>query len=78
MSETDKIPLALLAREIGRLTGAQPPKNRKLWMLIVDGTLPAEQTNGRWTVLRSDLPAIVEILRQAETAPRRIRTPVAA
>jgi hypothetical protein len=76
MSESDKIQLAFLARELRLLSDQRPPKNRKLWEMIVDGDLPAEQEGGRWFVKRADLPAIVEILRRAETAraaPKRVR-----
>jgi hypothetical protein len=81
MSESDKIQLAFLVRELAPLLDQRPPKNRKLWEMIVDGDIPAEQTGGRWFVKRADLPGIVEILRQVETArpvPKRIRTTSAA
>lgn len=81
MSESDKIQLAFLTRELAKLTDQRPPRNRKLWEMIVDGDLPAEQEGGRWFVKRADLPAIVEILRRAEAtrpAPKRIRTSAAA
>ena len=47
-----------LTRELRTLTGQETPTKRKLYELIVDGYLPAEQVNGRWYVTRADLPAI--------------------
>jgi hypothetical protein len=81
MSDGDKIQLAFLVRELAPLTDQRLPKNRKLWEMIVDGDIPAEQVGGRWFIKRADLPAIVEILRRAETArpaPKRIRATSAA
>jgi len=38
------------------------PTYRKLWTMVVDGRLPAEQVNGRYQVARASLPAIAALL----------------
>jgi hypothetical protein len=73
---SDRIPLPLLSRELAQLTSERRPRPGKLWEMVVAGDLPAEQVGGRWFVERADLPAIVKILRTAQTArpaPKRVR-----
>lgn len=47
MNDVKKVPLASLARELTTMTGSSP-SYRKLWSMIVNGELPAEQVNGRY------------------------------
>lgn len=56
------VALTALPRELTALTGKQAPSYRKLWSLIVDGRVSANQVNGRYQVPRTDLPAIAVLL----------------
>lgn len=66
----DFIPLPALSRELTALTGKQSPSYRQLWTLTVDGRIPAEQRNGRYQVMRTDLPGIAASL--GLTTPDRV------
>jgi hypothetical protein len=57
---TDEFALSLLPRELAAYTGRPTPSYRDLYMRVVDGRLPAHQTNGRWFIRRTDLPVIAE------------------
>lgn len=67
---TDYVPLTALSRELTTFAGKQAPNYRKLWMLTVDGRIPAEQMNGRYQVRRADLPGIAVSL--GLTTPDRV------
>jgi hypothetical protein len=54
-----KVPLTQLSRELSALTGRPAPNYRKLWNMVVNGELPADQVNGRYTV---DVVAAAETL----------------
>ena len=56
------IPLSLTSRELARRFGGSAPAYRRLYELVLDGKLPAEQVNGRWFVDEADLPAIAATL----------------
>ncbi len=48
---TNRVPLTALSRELTARTGKPAPGYRKLWSMIVNGELPAEQLmNGRYEV----------------------------
>jgi hypothetical protein len=51
----ERIPLPHVPRELQKLTGKQPPKYRDVYGRVVDGALPAEQSNGRWSTTRGEL-----------------------
>jgi hypothetical protein len=75
MTDTALVALTALPRELAALTGGDVPSYRKLWTMVVDGRLPALQTNnGRYQVARSDLPNICASLglrlKEAAPAPR--------
>ena len=58
-----KIRLSNLPRELARLTDAPIPRARRLYALVLDGRIPAEQgSNGRWMLAHDDLPVIAERL----------------
>ena len=59
---TDTLALTALPRELSAFTGQQAPSYRKLWTMVVDGLLPAEQISGRYRVRRADVPAIATTL----------------
>jgi hypothetical protein len=56
---TKRVPLTALSRELTALTGQPAPGYRKLWTMVVNGELPAEQVNGRYTV---DVRAVAQTL----------------
>lgn len=58
MTHLEMVALTALPRELVALTGGEVPSYRKLWTMVVDGRLPAEQVNGRYQVRRSDIPEI--------------------
>lgn len=47
---TKLIPLSQATRALAGLTGQNPPPYRKLYELILDAKIPAEQINGRWHI----------------------------
>jgi hypothetical protein len=47
---TKRVPLTALSRELAALTGKPAPNYRKLYLAILDGKLPADQVDGRYTV----------------------------
>jgi hypothetical protein len=61
------IPLTQVPREIDKLTG-RLLSYRRLYNLILDGRVPAEQDNARWQIRRADLPAIITQLGLTSTA----------
>jgi hypothetical protein len=63
----DRIPLSRVAGEIRRAHGGNHTY-REIYNKVLDGEVPAEQTNGRWHVGRADLPAIAKKLNQKEQA----------
>lgn len=62
MTNQETVALTALPRELATLTGKPSPSYRRLYSLTLDGSLPAEQDNGRWFVRRTDLPAIAAML----------------
>jgi hypothetical protein len=66
----DKIPLTSVSRELAALTNAQAPSYRKIYLAVLDGTIPAEQVNGRWHVQRGNLRKIAETFGMAPKTPR--------
>jgi hypothetical protein len=58
----DSILLPHLPRELAEFTGSAPPSYRRIYGLVLDGRVPAEQANGRWSVKREHLPMIAEAL----------------
>ena len=56
----DRIPLALVPRELAYRTDGQPPSYRRVYVAILNYNLPAEQENGRWNISRADLPLYAE------------------
>jgi len=56
----DRIPLALVPRELAYLTDGQPPTYRRVYKAVLDYAVPAEQENGRWNISRADLPLFAE------------------
>ena len=69
---TETIALTALPREVATYTGQQAPSYRKLWTMVVDGLLPAEQISGRYRVRRADLPAIVVQLGLSPAQPTSV------
>jgi hypothetical protein len=66
---SERFPSTHLSRELAAFRpGCAVPGHRKLWCLIVDGKIPAEQENGRWIIQRTDLPAIAAVLGLTEHA----------
>jgi len=64
---TNRVPLVGLSRELTARTGRPAPGYRKLWLMIANGELPADQlANGRYVV---DPDVIAEKL--GMTAPSR-------
>jgi hypothetical protein len=66
-----EVPLSDLPREIAALNGGRghTPKYRELYNACVDARIPAKKgINGRWTVLRRNVPAIAR--KFAEPAER--------
>lgn len=57
VTNPEMVALSALPRDLSALTGQQAPNYRKMWSMVVDGLLPAEQVNGRYRVRRADLPA---------------------
>jgi hypothetical protein len=58
-----RIPLAQLPRKLAQQNNGPAPSYRACYLAIVDGRLPAEQSdNGRWTVAEDDLAAIAATL----------------
>jgi hypothetical protein len=55
-------PLPRLGAKLIELTGKPGPGYRKLYALVLDGTLPAETRNGRLFVPDADLPRVVQML----------------
>ena len=69
MPSMERVPLSTLPREICALNGGRPPGYRTLYNACVDAKIPADRgENGRWTVLRRDLPLIAKLFRTASTA----------
>ena len=66
----DRSPLSELPRELKRATG-ETPKYRAIYAKVLDGDLPAEKINGRWTYSHEDLPIIAETLGLAIRTLRR-------
>ena len=66
----DRSPLSELPRELKRATGGTP-KYRAIYAKVLDGDLPAEKINGRWTYSHEDLPIIAETLGLATGSLRR-------
>jgi hypothetical protein len=59
----ERVNLAQVPLELGKLTGATPPSYRRVYNAAIDGRLPgAEHVNGRWGVRRSRLPEVAEAL----------------
>jgi hypothetical protein len=58
---SDKIPLPLLPRELSALAGSSPPY-RRLYNLVLNGDLPADNDGARWFVDRARLPDIARAL----------------
>ena len=56
------LPLTLLPAALMAHTGRRSPNYRKLWLLAVEGGMPAEQVGGRWYVRRDAVPAIARVL----------------
>ncbi len=76
MKTTERVALTALSGELKALTGVEvAPSYRKLWVMTVDGRLPATLVSGRYQVSRDDLPAICEMLglRLKNAAPRAAR-----
>jgi hypothetical protein len=57
----ERIPLSCVPSELRREHGAEHTY-RKVYNGVLDGVVPAQQTNGCWHVGRSDLPAIAKAL----------------
>ena len=62
MTNIEMVALAALPRELADLIEGQPPSYRRLYNMVLDARIPATLDNGRWTVRRIDLPAIVATL----------------
>jgi len=53
------VPLTQASPGLTALTGQPAPNYRKLWMMVVNGELPAQQIGGRYFV---DLRAAAKVL----------------
>lgn len=81
-----RIPLTALPREIAPLIEGVPPSYRRFYFMALDARIPGVQgEDGRWSVLRSDVPAIIQAaglrLKGSASAPaksRRTAVPAAA
>jgi hypothetical protein len=64
---TKQVPLTKLPLELAKLTGKPPLSYRRLYLLVLDGKIPAEQdpVTGRYTV---DVRAAVDALGMTEAA----------
>jgi len=62
MEDMEKVALTALPRDLNALTGSQSPSYRRLYFMVLDGRVPAQQVNGRYFVRRSDLPGIAAML----------------
>ena len=61
MTDTERVPLSELPREISALNGGHTPSYRTLYNACIDARIPADKgDNGRWTVLRRNLPLIAK------------------
>jgi hypothetical protein len=58
MPNESTIPLTLLPRELSAYTGKPAKSYRYLYSKVLDGVIPAELINGRWSVQRANVPAI--------------------
>lgn len=75
---TARIPLSALPREIAPLIEGAPPSYRRFYFMVLDARIPGEQNeDGRWSVLRSDVPAIIQAaglrLKASAAAPAKSR-----
>jgi hypothetical protein len=60
---SDRVSLTELPREISALNGGRTPTYREVYNACVDAKIPADKgDNGRWTVLRRNVPMIAKIL----------------
>ena len=58
-----RTPLPLLGRKLrDRNLVDRVPPYREIYNAVLDGRIPAEQDNGRWSVADPDLPLIAAIL----------------
>ncbi len=84
MADRELVPLTAIPRELIALTGKSAPSYRTIWTQVVNGRIAADQRNGRYYVLRADLPKIAEAFGLIGTVPpsplsgRGTCTPVAA
>jgi hypothetical protein len=61
MTDTERVPLSELPREIAALNGGRTPSYRALYNACLDRRIPADRgDNGRWTVLRRNVPLIAK------------------
>jgi len=62
-SPAERIPLPHCPRELRVLTGCPVLGGYpRIYKLVLAGTIPAEQENGRWYLNRNDLPLIASSL----------------
>ena len=56
------IPITELAREL-RSAGFKPPTHKQIYSRVLSAAIPAERVGRYWTVQRSDLASIAEIMK---------------
>ncbi len=54
--ETDWMKVAHAGLEIGKHTGAKPPKSHALYRAVLAGEIPAEYRSNCWWMRKRDLP----------------------
>lgn len=63
MTNTHRIRLATLSREVAPLIEGPPPSYRTFYGAVLDARIPAEKDDkGQWTVLSADMPTIIATL----------------
>ena len=78
---TQRIGLPHLPRRLAEHTGKSAPKYRVCYDAAVEGRIPAEFFNGRWSVIEADLDAIADAMGMApaKSATKALRKiPVSA
>ena len=77
--DNETVALTALPRELKAYSGQDTPGGyRKLWGLVVNGQVPAEQVNGRYRIRRAELPSIATTLGLSPTTAAPTETFAAA
>jgi hypothetical protein len=64
---SELIPTSQISRRLADFTGRDVPGYKRMYQLVIDGLIPAEQISGRWFIRAADLPKIAEKLELVPT-----------